>query len=93
MVRITAIALFFIASALSVQACSYCQCEFSNGDHCCVYSDSSIGELDCNTYCAQAHRADGAKSPTGPGTACAAGGAYKCASVWESLDRAPCYLQ
>lgn len=93
MVRIASIALFFIASALSVQACTYCQCEFSNGGHCCVYSDAEIGNLDCNKYCANAHRADGTNGVGGPGTACAAGGAYKCATIPESLDRTPCYKQ
>ncbi|TGO16342.1 hypothetical protein BTUL_0029g00320 [Botrytis tulipae] len=93
MVRISSIVMFFLASALSVQACIYCQCEFSNGDHCCVYSDAEIGNLDCPTYCANAHRADGTDSSTGPGTACAAGGKYKCASAFTALDRTPCYKQ
>ncbi|TEY36315.1 hypothetical protein BOTCAL_0559g00020 [Botryotinia calthae] len=90
MVRISSIVMFFLASALSVQACTYCQCEFSSGAHCCVYSDATIGNLDCTTYCANAHRADGA---AGGGTACAAGGKYKCASALTALDRTPCYAQ
>jgi hypothetical protein len=39
MVRI-ATGLILLASALTAQACTYCQCLFSNGDHCCVYSVS-----------------------------------------------------
>ncbi|KAI9648482.1 hypothetical protein NHQ30_003116 [Ciborinia camelliae] len=90
MVRLASIAMFLIASAISVQACTYCQCEFSTGKHCCVYSDDEIGNLDCTAKCAAAKRADGAASG---GTACAASGEYKCATVFESLDRTPCYKE
>lgn len=30
--------LLLLASALTAQACTYCQCLFDSGDHCCVYS-------------------------------------------------------
>ncbi|KAB8304573.1 hypothetical protein EYC80_003952 [Monilinia laxa] len=74
MVRLSAIAMFVIASALSVQACTYCQCEFNTGAHCCVYFDAEIGNLDCASICANAHRADGTDANGVPGTACNAGG-------------------
>ncbi|PWY85935.1 hypothetical protein BO70DRAFT_360772 [Aspergillus heteromorphus CBS 117.55] len=93
MVRLLTLGLFLI-SALTAQACTYCQCEFSDGSHCCVYSDASVGELDCTTYCASAHRADGVSNADGTaGTACNAGGAYKCASALEAQDRTSCYAE
>ncbi|RAL68065.1 hypothetical protein DID88_008788 [Monilinia fructigena] len=89
----SAIAMFVIASALSVQACTYCQCEFSSGAHCCVYFDAEIGNLDCASICANAHRADGTDNNGVPGTACNAGGKYRCANTLDAQDRTPCYKQ
>lgn len=45
MVRISSIAMLVIASALSVQACIYCQCEFDTGAHCCLYFVSLVQHL------------------------------------------------
>ncbi|GAB1192915.1 hypothetical protein APSETT444_002116 [Aspergillus pseudonomiae] len=92
--RILSIGLLLLASALTAQACTYCQCEFEDGSHCCVYSDVTQGNLDCPSVCKNAHRADGETSDDGmPGTACNAGGKYKCASPFTALDRTPCYKQ
>ncbi|OJJ45183.1 hypothetical protein ASPZODRAFT_69457 [Penicilliopsis zonata CBS 506.65] len=94
MVRLIAIGFFFLAGLLTANACTYCQCEFSDGSHCCVYSDSSVGNLDCTTVCSSAHRADGTTNSDGTaGTACNAGGSYKCASVFEAQDRTACYTE
>ncbi|ESZ96062.1 hypothetical protein SBOR_3539 [Sclerotinia borealis F-4128] len=95
MVKFAAIALFFFASALSVQACTYCQCEFGDGGHCCVYSDASAGNLDCTAICGGAHRADGSDNggDNPPGTACAAGGKYECISPITAIGRTACYTQ
>lgn len=38
MVAIARLGLLFLASALTAQACTYCQCLFNDGSHCCVYS-------------------------------------------------------
>jgi hypothetical protein len=38
MVCILKFGLLLIASALTAQACTYCQCEFADSSHCCVYS-------------------------------------------------------
>ncbi|KAG4034869.1 hypothetical protein MFRU_002g02190 [Monilinia fructicola] len=94
MVRISSIAMLVIASALSVQACIYCQCEFDTGAHCCLYFDATVGNLDCASVCANAHRADGTTNADGiPGTACNAGGKYRCANTLDAQDRTPCYSQ
>ncbi|PYH72158.1 uncharacterized protein BO88DRAFT_450769 [Aspergillus vadensis CBS 113365] len=93
MVRIMTLGLFLI-SALTAQACTYCQCEFSDSSHCCVYSDASIGELDCTSICAKAHRADGVSNADGTaGTACNAGGKYECISAITAQGRTPCYTE
>ncbi|KAI9649988.1 hypothetical protein NHQ30_000001 [Ciborinia camelliae] len=95
MVKFTSIALFLIASVVSVQACTYCQCLFPNGKHCCVYQNSKIGNLDCTTWCRKARRADGTQVNINNvihwGTACDTKGSYKCASFFASGVRAPCY--
>lgn len=41
MVAITRLGLFLLASAITAQACTYCQCKFQDSSHCCVYSVSS----------------------------------------------------
>ncbi|KAI9646387.1 hypothetical protein NHQ30_004378 [Ciborinia camelliae] len=95
MVKFTSIALFLIA-AVSVQACTYCQCQFANGAHCCVAQDYSLGNIDCVAACKNARRDDGRKYMEGvtmkEGTACGADGKYKCATVFESDNRAKCRL-
>ncbi|KAA8572823.1 hypothetical protein MFRU_003g00720 [Monilinia fructicola] len=91
MVKFSALAM--LALAFTAQACTYCQCKFQDGSHCCVYSDPAIGNLDCPSICAKAHRADGASENGEVGTPCNAGGSYKCASPFTALDRAPCYKQ
>ncbi|KAE8349686.1 hypothetical protein BDV28DRAFT_56552 [Aspergillus coremiiformis] len=89
--RVLSVGLVLLASALTAQACSYCQCLFPNGGHCCVYSVGGLN-LDCTSVCRDAKRADGVSNPDGTaGTACAAGGKYKCASAFTALDRTPCY--
>ncbi|QSZ30481.1 hypothetical protein DSL72_000035 [Monilinia vaccinii-corymbosi] len=93
MVKFASFALFALISALTAQACQYCQCEFSNGSHCCVYSDPTVGNLDCPTICKNAHRADGYTGGGNVGTPCNSGGKYKCASAFTALDRSPCYAQ
>ncbi|KAI3396198.1 hypothetical protein diail_336 [Diaporthe ilicicola] len=37
MVAVVRLALVLLTGALIAQACTYCQCEFQNGSHCCVY--------------------------------------------------------
>ncbi|OOF96463.1 hypothetical protein ASPCADRAFT_514753 [Aspergillus carbonarius ITEM 5010] len=94
MVRLVTPILLLLSAITAVQACTYCQCEFSDSSHCCVYSDASIGELDCASVCAKAHRADGVSNADGTaGTACNAGGKYKCASAFTAQDRTPCYTE
>lgn len=41
MVAIIRLGLVLLASALTAQACTYCQCKFQDNSHCCVYSVSS----------------------------------------------------
>lgn len=41
MVAIVRLGLVLLASALTAQACTYCQCKFQDNSHCCVYSVSS----------------------------------------------------
>jgi hypothetical protein len=41
MVRILSLATLLIASAFTAQAAQFCQCLFSDGSHCCVYSVSN----------------------------------------------------
>ncbi|RAL60134.1 hypothetical protein DID88_000759 [Monilinia fructigena] len=86
-------ALAILALAFTAQACTYCQCKFENGSHCCVYSDSEIGNSTAPlsvqrliVLMAQA-RMDKSVTP------CNAGGSYKCASAFTALDRTPCYKQ
>ncbi|KAH7303460.1 hypothetical protein B0I35DRAFT_485153 [Stachybotrys elegans] len=94
MVRILSLATLLLASALTAQAATYCQCLFSDGSHCCVYSDAAIGNLNCPSVCQGAHRADGdASDPFHPGTACNAGGKYSTVSAWNAQFRTPCYKQ
>ncbi|RAH69115.1 uncharacterized protein BO66DRAFT_392624 [Aspergillus aculeatinus CBS 121060] len=95
MVQLLPLGLLLLgALATTTQACTYCQCEFANSEHCCVYSDASAGELDCASICANAHRADGVSNSDGTaGTACNAGGKYECISAFTALDRTPCYTE
>ncbi|RAL03479.1 uncharacterized protein BO80DRAFT_422934 [Aspergillus ibericus CBS 121593] len=86
--------LTFLLVALTAHACTYCQCEFADASHCCVYSDASIGELDCTSICGNAHRADGVSNADGTaGTACNAGGRYECISAITALGRTACYVE
>ncbi|KAI9644598.1 hypothetical protein NHQ30_006619 [Ciborinia camelliae] len=96
MVKFFSIALFLI-SAVSVQACIYCQCLFDNGEHCCVYQNSVVGNLDCNAVCKDAVRKDNTMYTVDPvthektyGTPCKGNGKYKCASIFESGRRTKC---
>jgi hypothetical protein len=41
MVRILSLASLLIASAITAQAGQFCQCLFSDGSHCCLYSVSN----------------------------------------------------
>ncbi|KAL1871644.1 hypothetical protein Daus18300_004644 [Diaporthe australafricana] len=94
MVAIVRLTLVLLTSALTAQACTYCQCKFQDSSHCCVYSDASIGNLDCTAICANAHRADGVSNADGSaGTACNAGGKYQCISFITAQGRTPCYKQ
>ncbi|KAH7317296.1 hypothetical protein BKA65DRAFT_410993 [Rhexocercosporidium sp. MPI-PUGE-AT-0058] len=96
MVRILSLATLLLASAITAQAAQYCQCLFSNGSHCCLYSDPSIGNLDCQRWCTNAHRADGTTNRNNPlevGTACNAGGKYATAGAITAQGRTPCYKQ
>ncbi|CAI9635716.1 hypothetical protein GT037_010963 [Alternaria burnsii] len=96
MVRILSLATLLMASAITTQAAQWCQCLFQDDSHCCVYSDAKIGNLDCQRWCTNAHRADGATNPNNPleaGTACNAGGKYKTVSGWNAQFRTPCYKQ
>ncbi|KAJ1332969.1 hypothetical protein MN608_02959 [Microdochium nivale] len=96
MVRILSLATLLIASAVTAKAAQFCQCLFNDGSHCCVYSDASIGDLDCQRWCTNAHRADGATNPRNPlevGTACNAGGKYSTVSGWNAQFRTACYKQ
>ncbi|KAI9646390.1 hypothetical protein NHQ30_004382 [Ciborinia camelliae] len=92
MVKLSIIALSLI-SAVGVQACTYCQCLFDNGNHCCLYKDSDIGNLDCKAICSTARRHDGTVFVTEPGpvvkygTACSTNGNYKCATVFQYKKR------
>lgn len=59
-----------------------------------LLQDAEVGNLDCTSICSGAHRADGTSNSDGTaGTACAASGKYKCATVFEAQDRTPCYKQ
>ncbi|KAI9645065.1 hypothetical protein NHQ30_005799 [Ciborinia camelliae] len=96
MVKFTSIALFLIA-AVSVHACTYCQCLFNNGGHCCVYHDPNVGNVDCTEKCKTARRHDSSVTdlPGGGhayGTLCAAAGRYKCATIFQADHRALCRL-
>ncbi|PYH49706.1 uncharacterized protein BP01DRAFT_387862 [Aspergillus saccharolyticus JOP 1030-1] len=95
MVRLVTLGLALLSAlAITTEACTYCQCEFSDSSHCCVYSDASIGELDCASICAKAHRTDGVSNSDGTaGTACNAGGKYECISAFTAQGRTPCYTE
>ncbi|KAJ0110178.1 hypothetical protein J7T55_000610 [Diaporthe amygdali] len=94
MVAIIRLGLVLLASALTAQACTYCQCKFQDNSHCCVYSDAAIGNLDCTEICSKAHRADGVSNSDGTaGTACNAGGNYECISFITAQGRTPCYKE
>lgn len=126
MVPIVRLGLVLLASAITAQACTYCQCNFQDSSHCCVYSvsshtqwppleplgrgkkpsktnksacscppqDAAVGNQDCTAICANAHRADGVSNDDGTaGTACNAGGKYKCISFITAQGRTPCYKQ
>ncbi|POS68622.1 hypothetical protein DHEL01_v212984 [Diaporthe helianthi] len=94
MVAIIRLGLILLTSALTAQACTYCQCKFQDNSHCCVYSDPEIGNLDCKAICAGAHRFDGVSNRDGTaGTACNAGGKYQCISFITAQGRTPCYKQ
>ncbi|KAI9646389.1 hypothetical protein NHQ30_004381 [Ciborinia camelliae] len=95
MVKFSTIALFLITSAISVQACTYCQCLFSNGDHCCLTQDPNVGDLDCKSVCSNVRRKDGTSQTFAGGfvkygTPCGSSGNYKCASMFEAENRARC---
>ncbi|EMD93168.1 hypothetical protein COCC4DRAFT_179270 [Bipolaris maydis ATCC 48331] len=95
MVRILSLATLLIASAITTQAAQWCQCLFQDGSHCCVYSDPQIGNLDCQRWCINAHRADGATNPDPleVGTPCNSNGKYSTVSGWNAQYRTPCYKQ
>ncbi|QSZ33400.1 hypothetical protein DSL72_002988 [Monilinia vaccinii-corymbosi] len=94
MVKLASFALFVLTSStLTVQACQYCECQFANGTHCCIYNDVEKGEIDCPSICKKAHRADGKTRGKDIGTPCGTSGRYKCASAFTALDRTPCYRQ
>lgn len=38
MVSLIRTTILLLATALTAQACSYCQCRFADGSNCCVYS-------------------------------------------------------
>lgn len=42
MVAIVPTALLFLATVLTAQACTYCQCRFADNSNCCVYSVSAL---------------------------------------------------
>ncbi|KAI9640767.1 hypothetical protein NHQ30_010607 [Ciborinia camelliae] len=95
--KFSAVALFFIAT-LGVQACQYCQCQFADGSNCCLARDDRVKNLDCTAVCSPARRSDGTRWPIQDsnavdlGTACGAGGRYKCATVFQ-LVRTQCQSQ
>lgn len=80
MVRIISFALSMLAMALAVQACTNCQCHFSDGSHCCVVEAI---DKDCTRVCKDALRGKDDKP-------CAAGGSYNCISEITSLGRMSC---
>ncbi|KAI9650352.1 hypothetical protein NHQ30_000365 [Ciborinia camelliae] len=89
MVKFAAIALLLI-SAVSVQACVYCQCLLAGGQHCCLKQDSSVGNLDCATVCKSAKRPDGASPAYDGELPCGNTGAYRCASIFQAENRVRC---
>lgn len=80
MVRIISFALSMLAMALAAQACTNCQCHFSDGSHCCVVEAI---DKDCTRVCTNALRGKDDKP-------CAAGGSYNCISEITSLGRMSC---
>ncbi|KAI9640146.1 hypothetical protein NHQ30_011383 [Ciborinia camelliae] len=85
MVKFSTIALFFITSAISVQAaCTYCQCQYRGGQPCCVTptKEETDVTIDCHALCETAYKYDGTWHYEGgkvvEGTRCNGGGNYKC---------------
>ncbi|KAI9645589.1 hypothetical protein NHQ30_006331 [Ciborinia camelliae] len=88
MVKISSIALFLIASAVSVQACSYCSCLYRGGQECCVTPDQVNWDTktDCHAECLGKNRQDGTKL----GSPCNGGGAWKCITQSQMESRVKC---
>lgn len=80
MVRIVSLALTTLAMAFVAQACTQCQCLFSDGSHCCVVESNSG---DCATTCKTMTRGKDDKP-------CNANGDYVCISYLTSLGRMSC---
>ncbi|KAI9645425.1 hypothetical protein NHQ30_006164 [Ciborinia camelliae] len=97
MVKFTSIALFLIAAIGSAQACTWCQCLFKDGSHCCLKQDDRIGNLDCTKACDGARRHDGTQTldasgkVISEGTACNAGGKYKCLTIFNVNNHVNCH--
>lgn len=62
-----------LAMATAVQACSHCQCQDSNGNHCCAAKMVARFDGDCDKLCAE-------KGITMDGVSCNANGASNCIS-------------
>ncbi|KAI9640147.1 hypothetical protein NHQ30_011384 [Ciborinia camelliae] len=91
MVKFTSIALFLIASAVSVQAgCNYCECQYRGGQPCCVTppQDSAV-VIDCHEVCLQARKIDGTATIVNgvylEGSFCNGGGNNKCINKAQML--------
>ncbi|KAF4450518.1 hypothetical protein F53441_6373 [Fusarium austroafricanum] len=82
MVKITSAVLFFMI-ALGVQASATCQCLFSDGSHCCVYSSVNGPSEDCTQACSGARRGK-------DNVACNAGGKWSGVSAWNAQWREGC---
>ncbi|KAI9639929.1 hypothetical protein NHQ30_011659 [Ciborinia camelliae] len=97
MVKFSSIALFIIASVVSVQAaCTYCQCKFRGGQDCCVTptQTSTDNNIDCRAACADARRDDGTEwvegQVTDHGTRCNGGGNFQCVNQLQMEMRVKC---
>ncbi|CAI9631302.1 hypothetical protein GT037_003335 [Alternaria burnsii] len=86
MVRILSAVAVVLAIAFGAQASYTCQCNFSDGSHCCAATSAQGANVPCATVCKDAHR-------NSDNVACNAGGKWSSVSAWNVQFRAPCAVQ
>ncbi|KAK2764687.1 hypothetical protein CKAH01_04852 [Colletotrichum kahawae] len=82
--KITSVISFLAVAVATAQACGYCQCQYSDGSHCCAAHDSG---KTCDEVC---NGAAYAITLGGEKQYCNAAGASNCISSYNYSNRKKC---